>query len=240
MTDAAIGPEVSLRGRLLCDLCGRKLDRSGGQPGSRYFRCKNPKCALDGAVPETAVRRLVGDDASTVFRVSRSGRDWRLVDVDEKRGPLVHSPDQPKLLGDRCAWSIRRSDTSQACHHCFATVSDRRVEWDHFPIAKRYGGRDVVPACVDCHDYTDRGLFWRLPDTVQREMSEGAFRLIAELGGMKAMNSVVDYESFRGFVGDAWDTPGSATVRLTTVIIVKSMISKRFEEKGLTLSDVDG
>jgi hypothetical protein len=35
-------------------------------------------------------------------------------------------------------------------------VAGDKVEDDHFPIPKRAGGTEVVPACITCHDMKDR------------------------------------------------------------------------------------
>ena len=41
------------------------------------------------------------------------------------------------------------------CYYCDAPLN-RRVEYDHFPIPIRHGGKDVVPVCITCHDLKDR------------------------------------------------------------------------------------
>lgn len=30
------------------------------------------------------------------------------------------------------------------------------MEYDHFPVPARHGGKHVVPACINCHDLKDR------------------------------------------------------------------------------------
>ena len=47
--------------------------------------------------------------------------------------------------------------TERTCYYCNAPLSNRH-EHDHFPIAKRHGGTNVVSACINCHDLKDRVL----------------------------------------------------------------------------------
>ena len=47
------------------------------------------------------------------------------------------------------------------CFYCGS--KSERYEMDHFPIPARHGGRDVVRACVHCHNMKDRiseSVFW--------------------------------------------------------------------------------
>ncbi len=41
------------------------------------------------------------------------------------------------------------------CFYCSAPLSPRH-EHDHFPLPARVGGEDVVPTCLNCHDFKDR------------------------------------------------------------------------------------
>lgn len=41
------------------------------------------------------------------------------------------------------------------CFYCGVTLSPRH-EHDHFPTPARAGGEDVVPTCLNCHDFKDR------------------------------------------------------------------------------------
>lgn len=57
------------------------------------------------------------------------------------------------------------------CFYCDTTLSSGRskrkkgIQYDHFPIPQRYGGKDIVPSCISCHDMKDRFLIgdWGLP-----------------------------------------------------------------------------
>lgn len=42
-----------------------------------------------------------------------------------------------------------------ACFYCEKPLAPRH-EHDHFPTPARNGGEDVVPACLNCHDFKDR------------------------------------------------------------------------------------
>jgi hypothetical protein len=43
----------------------------------------------------------------------------------------------------------------ETCFYCGRFVTPRH-EHDHFPVPRRAGGFETVPACVDCHDLKDR------------------------------------------------------------------------------------
>ena len=49
-----------------------------------------------------------------------------------------------------------RSTPVAYCHYCTAPLTEYNREDDHFPISKRHGGEDTVPACRTCHDMKDR------------------------------------------------------------------------------------
>ncbi|WP_243790427.1 HNH endonuclease signature motif containing protein [Saccharopolyspora gloriosae] len=51
-----------------------------------------------------------------------------------------------------------RKCSCAVCFYCDVKVEGRH-EHDHFPVPRVAGGRDVVPACLDCHDLKDRILF---------------------------------------------------------------------------------
>ncbi len=42
------------------------------------------------------------------------------------------------------------------CHYCRSERSRGDIQMDHFPIPKRHGGTEVVPACATCHSLKDR------------------------------------------------------------------------------------
>lgn len=50
----------------------------------------------------------------------------------------------------------------KTCFYCGETVT--RIERDHAPIPKRHGGKDLVDACLTCHDMKDRTLLNDWPD----------------------------------------------------------------------------
>lgn len=41
------------------------------------------------------------------------------------------------------------------CFYCETPLAPRH-EHDHFPTPERNGGTDVVPTCLNCHDFKDR------------------------------------------------------------------------------------
>lgn len=43
----------------------------------------------------------------------------------------------------------------QQCFYCDAQLSVRH-EHDHYPLPARVGGKETVPACINCHDLKDR------------------------------------------------------------------------------------
>lgn len=44
------------------------------------------------------------------------------------------------------------------CFYCDVPLinAPSRIEYDHFPVPEEYGGLDVVPTCLPCHDLKDR------------------------------------------------------------------------------------
>jgi hypothetical protein len=51
--------------------------------------------------------------------------------------------------------SKKRRCLCDACFYCGNPLSSRH-EHDHFPLPKRFGGEDIVPSCLNCHDLKDR------------------------------------------------------------------------------------
>lgn len=45
----------------------------------------------------------------------------------------------------------------ETCFYCDALLPNRR-ELDHFPIQRRFGGKEVVAACMNCHELKDRSI----------------------------------------------------------------------------------
>lgn len=41
------------------------------------------------------------------------------------------------------------------CYYCDAALAPQH-EHDHYPVPKRHGGTEKVPACVNCHALKDR------------------------------------------------------------------------------------
>ena len=50
----------------------------------------------------------------------------------------------------------------KTCFYCGERVT--RIERDHAPIPKRHGGKDLVDACLACHDMKDRTLLNDWPE----------------------------------------------------------------------------
>jgi len=57
-----------------------------------------------------------------------------------------------------------------ACYYCGATISDARVEFDHFPVPQHLGGEKTVPACQTCHDMKDRFRLNTMSDDMVAEV----------------------------------------------------------------------
>jgi hypothetical protein len=63
----------------------------------------------------------------------------------------------------------------RACFYCRVPIL--KGEMDHAPIPQRYGGEDVVPACIRCHDLKDRLPARRWPVDLQMQALEECGRL---------------------------------------------------------------
>jgi hypothetical protein len=50
----------------------------------------------------------------------------------------------------------------KTCFYCGEKVT--RIEKDHSPVPKRHGGKDIVDACLTCHDMKDRVMLEDWPD----------------------------------------------------------------------------
>ena len=50
----------------------------------------------------------------------------------------------------------------KTCFYCGEEVT--RIEKDHSPVPKRHGGKDMVDACLTCHDMKDRIKLEDWPD----------------------------------------------------------------------------
>lgn len=48
-----------------------------------------------------------------------------------------------------------KPDDCEQCFYCDMPLGGFH-EHDHAPIAKRHGGEDTVPTCVNCHNLKDR------------------------------------------------------------------------------------
>ena len=51
-----------------------------------------------------------------------------------------------------------KGSVAENCFYCGALVEadPRKERGDHFPLAKRHGGKLTVPCCYSCHDMKDR------------------------------------------------------------------------------------
>lgn len=61
---------------------------------------------------------------------------------------------------------------TETCFYCGALVSATHVEYDHMPIPQSFGGTEVVPACLSCHDMKDRFPGGKWPEEWTRKTLE--------------------------------------------------------------------
>ena len=54
------------------------------------------------------------------------------------------------------AWRTQKHIDPPACLYCGMLITTRRIEFDHFPIPKAFGGAQVASVCLTCHDMKDR------------------------------------------------------------------------------------
>lgn len=57
--------------------------------------------------------------------------------------------------------TVTKYPTLTNCYYCELPAA--AVEYDHFPIPKRFGGTETVPACLNCHTVKDRIRITQLP-----------------------------------------------------------------------------
>ena len=51
------------------------------------------------------------------------------------------------------------------CFYCESLLSKHNVEYDHFPIPTKVGGKKTVLICASCHDMKDRFMLEDWPDS---------------------------------------------------------------------------
>ena len=54
------------------------------------------------------------------------------------------------------AWRAHKDNDPPGCLYCGMLITKRRIEFDHFPIPKAFGGAQVASVCLTCHDMKDR------------------------------------------------------------------------------------
>lgn len=62
------------------------------------------------------------------------------------------------MVAKECKRRRKSRPKREFCYYCGAVLAagERRAELDHAPIPDRHGGKDVIPACIICHDMKDR------------------------------------------------------------------------------------
>lgn len=72
------------------------------------------------------------------------------------------------------------------CFFCGRSLVGLRHEHDHFPIPHRHGGREVVPACIACHDLKDRSDLFNWTEPQLRAVEYGVSSRTLFVGAMGA------------------------------------------------------
>ena len=113
-----------------------------------------------------------------------------------------------------------RPSMDTPCAFCGRSCGSRG-EWDHFPVPKRRGGKDVQALCVSCHDLKDRVILLNWP---RAALADAQFELRAcvesNLEEFERWESCLAIKSFPDgvwpsvvllkMVGPSWDQLGYA------------------------------
>jgi hypothetical protein len=132
------------------------------------------------------------------------------------------------------------------CHYCDALVAGDNVEMDHFPIPKRAGGTETVPACVTCHDMKDRFLQEDWPTELFERALREQMEYVRSLGldlpldqvNPEVVKAIVDaHYAWPTHVLENWSRY-SREARLLAAKWLALEADLRLEEEGLL--EVDG